>query len=79
MAPSFDAELKQLTSRADQHKGMISNPWVKHWAGAGPAPTANATAAPQGHAGQNPPSKPKIVSRRPAGAHKAKSTHRSKK
>jgi hypothetical protein len=27
-----------------RHKGMISNPWVKHWAGAGPAPTTTRSA-----------------------------------
>jgi hypothetical protein len=31
----------------DAHKGMISNPWVKHWAGAGPAPTTTRPAGRQ--------------------------------
>lgn len=31
----------------DAHKGMISNPWVKHWGGAGPAPTATRPAGRQ--------------------------------
>lgn len=28
------------------HKGMISNPWVTYWAGAGPAPTTTRPAGP---------------------------------
>jgi hypothetical protein len=29
------------------HKGMITNPWVKHWAGVGPAPTTTRPAGRQ--------------------------------
>jgi len=46
-APVFDAEAKRLKVAADAPRGMISNPWVKHWTGAGPAPVAPAEAAPQ--------------------------------
>ncbi len=46
-APVFDAEAKRLKVAAEAPRGMISNPWVKHWTGAGPAPVAPAEAAPQ--------------------------------
>ena len=39
-APSFDHSAKKLAPRAEAPKGMISNPWVKHWAGSGAAPSA---------------------------------------
>jgi hypothetical protein len=38
IAPTFDAQAMRIASRAGSHKGMISNPWVKHWSGSGPAP-----------------------------------------
>lgn len=38
IAPTFDAQAMRIASRAGTHKGMISNPWVKHWSGSGPAP-----------------------------------------
>lgn len=38
IAPTFDAQAMRVASRAGSHKGMISNPWVKHWSGSGPAP-----------------------------------------
>jgi hypothetical protein len=38
IAPTFDAQAMQTVERAAPHKGMISNPWVKHWSGQGPAP-----------------------------------------
>ncbi len=41
-APIFDREAKRLTVASEAPRGMISNPWVKHWSGAGPAPTAPA-------------------------------------
>jgi hypothetical protein len=37
-APVFDAEAKSLKVAADAPRGMISNPWVRHWTGAGPPP-----------------------------------------
>jgi hypothetical protein len=45
-APVFDREAKRLIVTSDAPKGMISNPWVKHWSGAGPAPTAPAALSP---------------------------------
>jgi hypothetical protein len=47
IAPTFDAKTSQLTPRAGPHKGMISNPWVKHWSGAGPPPTSKRAAGAQ--------------------------------
>jgi hypothetical protein len=41
-APIFDAVSKRLTATSEAPRGMISNPWVKHWSGRGPAPTAPA-------------------------------------
>ena len=38
IAPTFDVQAMQTVERAAPHKGMISNPWVKHWSGHGPAP-----------------------------------------
>ena len=38
IAPTFDVQAMQTVARAGPHKGMISNPWVKHWSGQGPAP-----------------------------------------
>ena len=78
MAPVFDAQMKQLKPSAGPHKGMISNPWVKHWAGAGPAPTSSGTAGAQSPAGAKARAAPEKGSRR-AGAHAPKSTHRNKK
>jgi hypothetical protein len=41
-APTFDRETKRLMTVASEGPkgGMISNPWVRHWAGLGPAPSA---------------------------------------
>ncbi len=36
IAPTFDVQAMQIVARAGPHKGMISNPWVKHWRGQGP-------------------------------------------
>lgn len=44
-APVYDAAGAQLTDRAGQPKGMHSNPWVAHWTGRAPAPTADDVAA----------------------------------
>ena len=38
IAPTFDVQAMQTVERAAPHKGMISNPWVKHWSGQGPVP-----------------------------------------
>jgi hypothetical protein len=38
IAPTFDVQAMQTVERAGRHKGMISNPWVKHWSGQGPVP-----------------------------------------
>jgi hypothetical protein len=46
-APVFDAEAKRLKSADEAPRGMISNPWVKHWSGLGPAPNAPADVAAQ--------------------------------
>jgi hypothetical protein len=48
IAPVFDAATRQLTPRAGPHKGMISNPWVKHWTGAGPPPPSDGAQAQPG-------------------------------
>jgi hypothetical protein len=46
-APIFDREAKRLTVAGEAPSGgMISNPWVKHWSGKGPAPTAPAAVSP---------------------------------
>jgi hypothetical protein len=45
-APVFDAATSQLTPRAGEHKGMASNPWVKHWAGVAPPPSTGVAGAP---------------------------------
>jgi hypothetical protein len=47
-APTFDRESKRLMTVASEgpRGGMISNPWVRHWAGLGPAPTAPAAVPP---------------------------------
>ena len=45
-APTFDREAKRLAAASDAPRGMISNPWVKHWSGTGPAPTAPVAVAP---------------------------------
>jgi hypothetical protein len=37
-APVFDRDAKRMTVADAAPRGMISNPWVKHWSGAGPAP-----------------------------------------
>ncbi|MEA2780057.1 MAG: hypothetical protein QOK29_1601 [Rhodospirillaceae bacterium] len=59
IAPVFDAATSQLTPRAGSHKGMISNPWVKHWTGAGPAPTSKRAAGAQAQPGSKTEAAPK--------------------
>jgi hypothetical protein len=68
-APVFDAEAKRLKIAADAPRGMISNPWVKHWTGAGPAPVAPAEAAPQQ---TQPKTKAAGAGHRAAGENKAR-------
>ena len=62
IAPTFDVQAMQTVERAAAHKGMISNPWVKHWSGQGPAPEmdemplaegATATSGASGEAASN--------------------------
>ena len=49
-APVFDAATAHRSAR-EAPKGMISNPWVRFWSGAGPAPIAQAARhAPAAHA-----------------------------
>jgi hypothetical protein len=57
-APVFDAKTSKLTTVAGQHKGMISNPWVKYWTGAGPAPTARPATGAPGQPGTKAPAEP---------------------
>ncbi|MBV9286832.1 MAG: hypothetical protein JO288_03250 [Hyphomicrobiales bacterium] len=63
-APVFDAGAKQLRAAAKPAsetptRGMISNPWVKHWSGQAPPPTLPAQTA-------APPARPQ---KKAAGAH----------
>jgi len=51
IAPVVDAATRQLTPRAGPHKGMISNPWVRHWSGTGPPPTSKPAAGAQAQPG----------------------------
>jgi len=51
-APVFDAGAKQIRAAAKPAgetptRGMISNPWVKHWSGQAPPPSVPAQAAAQ--------------------------------
>jgi len=41
-APVFDHGARRMAPAPEAPRGMISNPWVKHWSGAGPPPTAPA-------------------------------------
>ena len=59
-APRFDAASQSMAAAAEAPRGMISNPWVKHWAGVAAAPTT-AAAAPVPAAAREA---------RPAGAHR---------
>jgi hypothetical protein len=43
-APVFDAETRRIAPAGEAPRGMISNPWVRFWSGAGPAPIAQAAA-----------------------------------
>jgi hypothetical protein len=45
-APVFDRDARRLAVAGETPRGMISNPWVKHWSGAGPAPIAPAAVSP---------------------------------
>jgi hypothetical protein len=45
-APVFDAATKRLAPAGEAPRGMISNPWVRFWSGAGPAPVAQTVARP---------------------------------
>ena len=45
-APAFDAATRRITSASEAPRGMISNPWVRFWSGAGPAPAAQTAAGP---------------------------------
>src|SRR5579871_2732488 len=51
-APSFDAATRRIAPAGQAHRGMISNPWVRFWSGAGPAPIVETAgrAAPEAHA-----------------------------
>lgn len=54
IAPVFDADAAQVKAREGPYKGMISNPWVKHWIqGAGGAPGPSAEAETRGEATPN--------------------------
>jgi hypothetical protein len=59
IAPVFDRGTSQLTPRAGPHKGMISNPWVKHWTGAGPPPISKRLAGAQAQPGTKAQAAPK--------------------
>jgi hypothetical protein len=39
IAPASPAGAAAPEPQGGPHKGMISNPWVKHWTGRGPDPT----------------------------------------
>jgi hypothetical protein len=39
IAPASPAAAAAPEPQGGPHKGMISNPWVKHWTGRGPDPT----------------------------------------
>jgi hypothetical protein len=67
IAPVFDANALQLTPRAGPHKGMISNPWVKYWTGAGPAPTPKRVVGAQVQAAATVQTAPEKSPRRVAG------------
>jgi hypothetical protein len=67
IAPAFDAVTLQLTPRAGPHKGMISNPWVKHWAGAGPPPMSKPVVGAQAQPGAKPKAAQETGPRRVAG------------
>jgi hypothetical protein len=41
-APVFDAATRRIAPAGEAPRGMISNPWVRFWSGAGPAPIAEA-------------------------------------
>jgi hypothetical protein len=45
-APIFDKESKRLLAASEAPRGMISNPWVRHWVGEGPAPAEPTAALP---------------------------------
>lgn len=50
-APIFDAATRRIAPAGEAPRGMISNPWVRFWSGAGPAPIAQAARhAPAAHA-----------------------------
>jgi hypothetical protein len=45
-APSFDAAARRIAPKGEAPRGMISNPWVRFWSGAGPAPVDQSAARP---------------------------------
>ncbi len=51
-APVFDAAKMRIAPADEAPRGMISNPWVRFWSGAGPAPMTQTAAhhAPAAHA-----------------------------
>lgn len=50
-APAFDPEAAQLAPRGTAPKGMISNPWVRNWAGATPGQSPRPAPDPEPRAG----------------------------
>jgi len=71
-APSFDRAAGRMIGAHERSegaeepvRGMGSNPWVRHWAGRGPAPTAASA-----HAAHEEAAKPKSPTMRPAGRHR---------
>jgi len=61
ISPVFDADAAQLKAREGPYKGMISNPWVRHWTQdaqeqpAAPSPEAGARTEAAPNAGEAPP------------------------
>jgi hypothetical protein len=51
-APAFDAATRRIAPADEAPRGMISNPWVRFWTGAGPSPIAQPAVshAPVAHA-----------------------------
>jgi hypothetical protein len=76
-APIFDTASKRLTTTTEAPRGgMISNPWVKHWSGRGPVPTAPAAISTP--AATHPQKRAAGGHQRPSGENSARVKQRNK-
>jgi hypothetical protein len=58
IAPVFDVETAQLKVREGPYKGMISNPWVRHWTQGAQEQAPEGAAEPSAEAGPRAEAEP---------------------